>query len=221
VNLDDPVVLDLVERNVNAMLIAHGLANLQRDEAFAILDNPNIGFCRDWEDPQYPYYSRQWMPPIFDSWLRRLPRSHEFFFGRDGTSDVFFGGSGNVKYPPGATNLIGDSICVTHSDSVFRFRDLSGDPQEWKVVDPIPSMRCREYFLGCCEWVPNSHYRFRDRTVLFGIDLSNTEYMGLPRQTTSTSDGLQPQLRAMEKFYESIGSEFGLPWLQSVSSETG
>ncbi len=148
--LDDPLLLAAVDDNVDAMIVAHGLSYLPRAEAFAILDDPAIAGLERWEDAEWGY-SRESTPPELDPWLERIPQSHEYFLYRHGPeTDIAIGGTGYEDFPPGAKYIVGYFITVVLADLTVRFRGRSKDPLKWRLVDPLPSLRCRSFFFAAC-----------------------------------------------------------------------
>jgi hypothetical protein len=222
VKLTDPDALAALDANVDAMILAHDLGYLSRAEAFATLDSPKfVGLPdwdwedpRNWENPSYRY-SRQCLPESFAPWLNRIPRSQEYFW-YGGDSHQCLGGTGYENYPPRATSILGYSICVTHDDLTFRFRGSSENPLNWAVVDPIPSMLCRAFFMRHCVWTNNHFYAFRSGTLLLGIDLTDCDYRGFTRYEPGPFPDVAKKMgEATHRYYESIGVPYGNEWYRS------
>jgi hypothetical protein len=207
-------VLDAIDKNVDAMIIAHGLGHLEREEAFAVLDDPAIAGLTSWEDQVWPERAREHLPAEMNPFLQRLPRSTDYFWRRfDAESDLLLTGFG-TEYPA-AWIFLGETHFIVE-DSSFRHR-ITEHIETWPTVDPIPALKCRAFMLRHTIWSPNvgnGCYMFPSGLSLFGIDMESWDYVGVPRHQVERD--LNRESGAAARFYESIDVPYGHEWYMSA-----
>jgi hypothetical protein len=212
-----PELLAALDENVDAMIIAHGLGHLERNEAFGILDNPAIAGLSSWQDQEWPERAREHLPAAMDPFMERLPRSTDFFWRRfDAFTDLLLTGIGTES--PAAWIFLGQTHFVVE-DSSFRHL-LSEHIETCPEIDPIPALQCRAFMLRHSIWSPNignGCYMFPAGLSLFGIDMESWDYVGVPRHQVERD--LNRESGAAARFYETIDVPYGHEWYMTAIVE--
>jgi hypothetical protein len=217
-------VLAAIDRNVDAMFVAHGLDGLPRDEAFRVADSVEFVGLERWEDFHTGRYQlHRSVMPIAE----RIPRS-TWLLWNEGDSDISLGGRSNNS--DSYTHMLGMSIGVDHESGRF----VHSMRRDGKTADPLPSLELRAELMSRTTWkqdlpqysYKSGSYEFHPGVEFLGIGLNENSssdaeperwcrYMGWGRGQVGRAPASSPELLAAEAFYQSLGLTVGLTWIAS------
>jgi hypothetical protein len=234
-------LLAAIDRNVDAMFIAHGLDGLPRDEAFRVADSVEFVGLEQWEDFEI---GQHWLHPSVMPIAERIPRSAwPLWYRRYWGSDIALGG-----YPTDSethTEILGWYFMVEHATGRIVNNvdtDSGAVPQP---IDILPSLELRAESMSRTVWVAEGKgiygrsemlgfYVFKPDAEFLGFRLNENgvvltdtygycqdSYRGIGREGLFDRRETIPEVIVAEAFYQSRGLPVGHAWTNSLKGSQG
>jgi hypothetical protein len=222
-----------IDRNVDAMIKAHGLSHLSREEAFRVLDDPDsVGIDR-WEN-DFNEYGQHFLEPAVMPIAERVPRSAWFFWYYDGSfSDLGLGGrphylGSRTHGPVTHTPILGDWAVLEHETGKFIYAE--GPEGFGTEVDILPSLELRAELMSRTTWrrkdpgargsqIKRGDYRYDPGAEFLGVELVGS-YAGFGRPGLSLEGywATWSEKRAAAAFYEERDLPYGHDYLRTITN---
>jgi hypothetical protein len=213
----------VVDANVDALFAAHGLAGLDRDVAFARMEDPAFIGMEQWT---FRYGKHQLHPSVLPI-SERIPYAAWWFWFVHGDTDLAFG-------PLAMYHVIDDRTMLLAGADIWLMHDSSRLACTWALdgrsVEPdlILFLTLRAELLSCTQFVesrsgprPKGSYVFKEGASFMGVALEGQyslgEYFGYSIHDYDDSDRSEwPEIKAGKRFYDAHGFPTGHAWLATL-----